>query len=85
MPFFAPKSDSQANKSVEVQTLIWDTHIFRMRKVGNQVSSICEEIKLKVSHTGTHTYTHMHTQIHTSSPPHTHIHINLKTHRGASL
>ena len=34
---FAPKSDSQANRNIEMQTLISGTHIFRMGKVGKNL------------------------------------------------
>ena len=45
-----------------------------MRKVGNQVSSIWEEIKWKLSDTDTHTYTHKYMHMHA----YTHIHTRIR-------
>ena len=65
---FAP-GDSQANKNVEIKTLIIGTHIFKVRKVGESSFKYFGKNQIKAftygcTHIHTHTHTHAHAHIH---------------------
>ena len=82
---FVPKSDSSANRNLEMLTLISDTHIFWMG-VKNQVFGRKSNWDFQTHVTHIHIETHPHPRTHTHTHTHTHTqtHTHLKTHRRTS-
>ena len=82
---FVPKSDSSANRNLEMLSLISDTHIFWMG-IKNQVFGRKSNWDFHThvhihTHRDTHTYTHTHTHIHKHTHTHTHIHMHIHTNK----